>query len=128
MKRTFILLFVILFLPFYGELNANSVKDGDVISIPLKEGDNDEDSKNNPRSIFTPSIYCYYSIGTFQFIFHETFEDVYIRVENISTGERWTKSMDLSAPSVKITTSATNGNYIISISADSRYYYGQFQK
>ena len=127
MKRMFIFLFVLL-LPFYGELDAAPVKDGDVVTIPLEEGDNDEDSKNNPRSVLAPSISCHYSHGIFQFAFFDTFENVVIRVENITTGETWIKYMDLYPGVEIISTSATDGNYIISVYADTDCYYGYFQK
>lgn len=128
MKTIFISLILAMALPFISYASKTQINDnGDVVIIPInKPGDGKEE--NNPRnSIFSP-ITCYYCNCVFYFTFYETFEDVTITIENITTGEQLTKSLDYSDSLVRIPVSSTDGTFHLSIQTDIGLYTGAFCK
>lgn len=126
MKKLFLLLLFVIPLPLSIEITATTHRDSDVVTIPINKG-SDEYDENMPRSIITSDVLCIYSGSTFLFYFYNTFENVTIIVTNTTTGEQWSKSAYL--PScINITTSGSNGSYIISIYTETDFYSSQFLK
>ena len=65
--KKFSVLLILVFILSAGNIFASNSNDGDVVTIPLEEGDNKEKEKNEPRNLFISLIQCFYCNNTFEF-------------------------------------------------------------
>lgn len=126
MKKILIILFCLMAIPIFGTaVNRLYTSDGENVVVPIEKQEEGEESAN-PRIFNNSPIVCLYSNFNLTFFFYEYFEDITIRVENITTDEQWTLTSS-SSSCVSIPVSSA-GVYYISIYTDSGYYSGSFTK
>lgn len=129
MKKFFVLLLCIMVLPLWCNITyGGAISNDEGVVVPIEKKGEEEEDKNNPRSIAFSPIICYYSNDIFALLFYQSFEDATIIIENITTGEQWSKFINYSESIVKIPVSSNNGTYHISIHTDEGVYSGAFHK